>query len=579
MPTGLLVNLVATDLVRYRSAMRYDPVEFPKGELMDFVVGVMPAGSMGGDGVYMNLRQGVVLVDEDKPEAVFHEMGHAVGLYNLVEQYSWPRYPPNGRPVEGVTLFLNQATTSNATVNSVFMGGSGRVVHTPAPGQWWHDPFLVVVDVMGNADPFWPHPDTLKSFESYFYSLAEPRPTVTQAAADESLRRVIVTVDTERVEITETSWSFGERRCAAYRPLIETARLMPRDAFTGVTGGAVDDPDVIQDALPLCLAGDAWTSAAGDIELCLWPIDAGGDIIIMPEPDVCRRLLAPEEVNTARQRDVSVLFFDVPLSAARVSLVTTRAQADPLLLTSSAALSVDLLTPTAGQTLTDTVTLRWHAEATLRDPAEPTGQPLLHQVSHSSDGGVTWSLVGMPVEGDSIVLSTDSLPSGAPLAFRVTVSDGFLTKADQVTGLVVPRRAPEVAIISPHDGDRAPAGHAWSLQAWGWDREAGTSAAGTWRSSRDGVLGSGPALSAVVLSPGTHVLTYTVVDGLGASGEAHVSARVEAMPTVDLTIAPDALSIAMPWRDPVVTAAPRLAVGTPQTATVKLRNTGVAVTA
>ena len=281
MPTAILLNAVATDLVRYRGAMQYDPVEFPQGELMDFVVGVMPAGSMGGgDGVYMNLRRHVVLVDEDKPEAVFHEMGHAMGLYNLVEQYSWPRYPPNGRPVEGVTLFLNQPSTSNATINGVFAGDPGRVLHTPAPGQWWHDPFLVVVDVMGNTAPFWPDPGTLQSMQTYFYSLAaEPRPTAVSANADAALRRVVVTVETERVEVTEVSLYQGERRCAAYRPVIETARLVPRDAFTVSTGGTAVEPNVTNGALPLCLTADALTYAPGDVELCLMPIGEDGDIM------------------------------------------------------------------------------------------------------------------------------------------------------------------------------------------------------------------------------------------------------------------------------------------------------------
>ncbi len=435
-------------------------------------------------------------------------------------------------------------------------------MHAPAPGQWWHDPYLVVVDVMGNTAPFWMHPTTLQSFESFFYSLAaEPRPALAVVAADPNLRRVIVTMDTERVEVTETSWSFGERRCAAYRPRIETARLFPRDAFTGAVGGAVGDPDVIQGALPLCLAADPWTSAPGDIELCLMPIDAGGDI--MPEYYTCRRVLAPEEVNTARQRDAAVLFFDVPVSATTASLVTTLGQAPPLVLTASATLDVAWLAPLAGQTLTESVTLRWQSEATLRDPGGAAGQPLLHQVSASSDGGATWSPVGMPVEGNSLTLNTDFLPSGDQLAFRVTVSDGFLSADDQVTGLHLPNRPPEVVIHSPLDGDRAAPGYAWFLQAWSRDDISGASLAGTWHSSRDGVLGSGPVLSAVVLSPGAHVLTYSVIDGVGTPGEAHVTVTVAAMPAVDLALAPDALALTMPWRDPVVVQAPRLQTGMP----------------
>jgi hypothetical protein len=51
------------------------------------------------------------------------------------------------------------------------------------------------------------------------------------------------------------------------------------------------------------------------------------------------------------------------------------------------------------------------------------------------------------------------------------------------------------------------------------------------------------------------------------------------MSTVDLGMASGALDLTMPWRDAVVVQAPRLLMGTPQTATVALRNTGAAVTA
>jgi len=180
------------------------------------------------------------------------------------------------------------------------------------------------------------------------------------------------------------------------------------------------------------LATDYATYAPGDIELCLMPIGEDGDI--MPEYYQCRRVLAPEEVNTARQGDVAVLFYDVPTSATRYSLVTTRNQASPRVLTSSASLGIELLEPTAGQTLAETTTLRWRSHATLRDGESALGQPLLHQVSYSADGGATWTLVGEPVERDSLNLGTAFLPSSDQLAFRVTVSDGFRAASAQVGG-------------------------------------------------------------------------------------------------------------------------------------------------
>lgn len=100
-----------------------------------------------------------------------------------------------------------------------------------------------------------------------------------------------------------------------------------------------------------------------------------------------------------------------------------------------------------------------------------------------------------------------------------------------------------------------------------------------WRSSLDGELGGGPVLNGVVLSPGSHMLIYKVTNRMGAQTEARMTVTIEAMPTVDLALAPDALTLTVPGRDLVVGAAPRLQTGILQTATPALRNTGLAVTA
>ena len=132
-------------------------------------------------------------------------------------------------------------------------------------------------------------------------------------------------------------------------------------------------------------------------------------------------------------------------------------------------------------------------------------------------------------------------------------------------------------ILSPESGDRAAPGYGWRLQAYAWDG-SGAPISGTWRSSVDGALGSGPALDGVVLNPGTHRITYTVTDGAGVSAEAEVTVVVGDMATVDLAIAADALAISMPWRDPVVVGEPLLRTGLPQAVSLAVRNTGAEVT-
>lgn len=583
-PTSFFLNVIANDLLRYKLALQYDPVDYPRGELMDFVIGVMPAGSLAGaDGVYMNLRRGVIMVDAGQPDAFFHEMGHAIGLYRLREQYNWPFYPPSGRPVEGYTLFLNHATVASSQVLTLFPTANGRVHHAPQDFQWWHDPSGQVVDVMGNQRRFWPHPSTLQSFEDYFYQLGSTRPLPSASTqmlqASDELRRVLLTMETERVERVEGTLE-GERRCVTYRPIPETLRLFAREgARVGVDRPAVE-PEVVGDAaLPLCLKDvrSPFFHPAGDIQLCLMPI--GPDDDIMPEYQQCQRVLAPDLVHTSRQRDLAFFSFDVPRDAVAYSLVSQRGQLPAVVIQASATLDLQLLAPQTGATLSDTVTLRWQGTQTPRDPERPSGQPLLYQIAVSSDNGATWQEVGLPVEGDQVTLSTEALPAGEAIALRVSASDGFQFAHAQVTGLRLAPRRPEVEILSPQPGDYASPDQPWMLRAWGWDVEANAPLIGTWHSSLDGSLGSGSLLTGVRLSAGRHQLSYRVTDGRGVEASAAIEVRVAATPGRNLALAADALHLTMPWRDPVVVGPPQLRVGSPQTATLTLRNPGVAMTA
>jgi hypothetical protein len=584
LPISAFTNVATTDLARYRHFMSYNPEDYPEGELMDLVIGVVPKGTLGTvEGVYMNLRRGVTLVDESKPEAVFHELGHAIGLHNLVEQYSWPKYPPNGRPVEGVTLFLNQASTSNLVVNSVFSGDVGRIIHTAAPGQWWYDRNLLVFDVMGNANPFWPHPATLQEFAAGFSQLAAqqrppaPNAHLSQRTAD-SERRVVVTMETERFETTERSWFTGERRCVSYRPIAETMQVLPRTLVPGSLPRTNDPPTIVSDgALPLCLDSDAYSDGAGAVEVCLLPLSADGNLIEGYQE--CRRVLAPAEVNTARTRDMAFFFFDVPSDVNSFSLVTTRSSMSPRLLRAGSALTVQLLAPTSGTTLAETVTLRWNAQLSHADPAQPSDQPVLFQVAYSDDGGANWTPVGMPVEGNTLTLQSKLLPQGRPFSLRVTATDAFLSAHSQVDGLVVPADPPVVKIFSPQPGDQAAPGHGWLLHAAAWEAPNGAGLSGSWHSSLDGFLGTGSLLQDVVLSPGTHQLSYRVTAANGATNSASASVTVAAMSSVDLALHVDDLTLSVPLRDPILTTVPQLRVGLSQTATLRLRNTGIPLTA
>ena len=59
-----------------------------------------------------------------------------------------------------------------------------------------------------------------------------------------------------------------------------------------------------------------------------------------------------------------------------------------------------------------------------------------------------------------------------------------------------------------------------------------------WSSNRDGAIGTGGAFSAT-LSVGTHTVTATATDALGAPGSGSLSVTINALPTVSITVPAD----------------------------------------
>jgi hypothetical protein len=98
--------------------------------------------------------------------------------------------------------------------------------------------------------------------------------------------------------------------------------------------------------------------------------------------------------------------------------------------------------------------------------------------------------------------------------------------------------APLVVITAPDDDQVVPAGGEVRLRGRADDREDGElSPRMTWSSDRDGELGQGGELSAV-LSPGHHKITARATDGSGLEGTATVSVAVAA----DALVAPGVIA-------------------------------------
>ena len=164
--------------------------------------------------------------------------------------------------------------------------------------------------------------------------------------------------------------------------------------------------------------------------------------------------------------------------------------------------------------------LSWSAEAAGEQEPECWAQ-------WSSDRGRTWHALSTGLRGESAVVDARGLPSGR-VAIRLLVSDGFLTASSRLVNVTVPRRPPEAAILSPHDGQtfasRSP------MRLWGAASdtrgEPVPDEAARWVVDGDETA-SGFDAFIEAPKPGSHRVTLTVTTRDGSVDTSVVFATVE----------------------------------------------------
>jgi len=176
-------------------------------------------------------------------------------------------------------------------------------------------------------------------------------------------------------------------------------------------------------------------------------------------------------------------------------------------------------------------------------PAEGTtvsaGTPIDFAASASDpeDGdlsaAITWSssLDGGLGVGASLTLASLSVGTHAVTA-SVTDAGGLAASATVTVTVTEPappaNTTPLVSITSPAESATVSAGTPIVFAASASDAEDGDlSAAITWTSDRDGILGTGASLTVSLRAKGTHVITATVTDSGGAVGQAKRNVRVK----------------------------------------------------
>ncbi len=198
---------------------------------------------------------------------------------------------------------------------------------------------------------------------------------------------------------------------------------------------------------------------------------------------------------------------------------------------SAAAPVVSTITsPTAGQLITNALTISWNA-------SDADGDTLTYIVQYSRDNGENWEVLAANTPNnsltvDAVELLPGSLNATAPGSSRIRIiaSDGFRTGMLTSNPFRVQNRAPTATITLPQNGTRFGAGESIRFRGVGFDPEDGhldgSGQPFSW--SINGVsIGSGADLIVPAgFAPGTYTAVLSIADSLSLSGFTSVSFTV-----------------------------------------------------
>ena len=488
----------------------------PEYAAPDFTVAVLPAGSLHvffgwgkADGANTKLFRNIVLVDAEKPLAVIHELGHAMGQYLDKEQYD--QYPPTGRRLEAVTAFWTEGAPDG------MFQAFNRALHFPGSWYNWYEDFDWY-DVMGNADDtIWPIPATVSAFQGWFQAHLQgakaraAAPRARRAEPPAGRRRILLSGQTTNLSGT-----------------VQHALIASSLEIFDLTGqNFAEIPPPTNGIWQSQFFFRAYNAASAQVHSAEFYVPTSFDrtqewIGTFDVPDTAR-ILAIEQDDW--------MFGNKTTAAWRAhGTVTNR-----------------ILEPAPGAAVGNELRLTW--QGTSGDAAWSSN--LAHLVLFSTNGGATWLNPTLPQTGTQLVAQTEFLPRCSHLAIRVVTSDGFTNRASTVTGLSVPNRAPRPEILEPREGDISVTGAVWRLSGQATDYDGDGTPPGVWSSSLQGVLASNDFVQCV-LSQGVHTLRYVARDAAGLAATASVQVTVSpAVGSINLGIESNALQVLSRRSDPV----------------------------
>ncbi len=202
--------------------------------------------------------------------------------------------------------------------------------------------------------------------------------------------------------------------------------------------------------------------------------------------------------------------------------------------------TVTVVSPSGGETLTDSLTITWIAN----DPDEEESLRyadtyhvgainltrfggMQFTLQYSADDGATWSYLDSGLPTTTLTIEdVSALPGGEDARVRVIVSDGVNTSYSDSSVFSLAHHAPEVSIIEPHSLRRFAWGDPVILRGAALDAEDGPLSDIVWTSDLDGALGVGQELLLTTLITGMHHITAQITDSDAMLGAATVTVSV-----------------------------------------------------
>ncbi|HOK56143.1 MAG TPA: hypothetical protein PLF90_02270, partial [bacterium] len=482
---------------------------------IDFIVAVMPKGSMGEDvtGVNLPLRRGIIFVDESAPDAALHEMGHAIGLYTSKEQYD--QFPPAGLPVEGLTAFVNDASSS-------ITGFRGRVLHFPRETDTWYEE-KYWYDIMGSSTTsIWPIWGTLGAFGYSFRQILGDENKSAKSlvkGVPSGYKRIFVSAETIRYA---TIYYMKEGSINAFE-------------ITDLATGKVD--------VPLQWSGN------GRNDYTIKCFDKDGNEILFQDFTIVSPYPSYLGYGSWLEESTWCGTFDIPENTMSIGIYPrpgwwNNFQSTPIFevnATDYEPIKITGLLP--GQQLGESVEIKWTQDNTKQF------SNLQYLVMYSVDGGSSWMPVGLPIEGNKITLPTDFLPSSDNIVFKVIGSNGLGKVEAEVGGLKIENRQPKAIITTPKDGWVGDIGTKWILNGYGEDIEDGIITEGIWE-----IDGESVNTKEVILNQGVHTITFTITDSGGLTGSESINVEVKEMENIDIGIEEGDFKLLIESKDPLNTS-------------------------